>query len=196
MFGSVAVIAEAAKRNGQVYPVTGPDGGCATFVSAVFAATGNGSIFGSSASVRAIVGRFPPDRVLTLGVLMASPADLIVFGNDEHIGIYAGNNQVWNTNGAGGVNKVQLQDVSIIRTATGLGFSKVLKTGLSEAGSGTGTGVMKVGGLEGGLINTADALAAFGTFAWLPGLAANGAVLVLVLVLAVVGIRQVVDSSG
>lgn len=129
-----AVVADARKYIGQ----SKCDNCCASFVSQVFGETGHGDIFGSSASVPAIDGRFSGAAVSSdLG--SAQPADLIVFGGDDHIMVYAGNGRVVGTAGRFGSNgqlvsgstTVQETDVGAVSPSA----SKVLHTGLGNAGT-------------------------------------------------------------
>jgi hypothetical protein len=180
------VLAACQRHNGEVYPVKGADGGCATFVSAMFKEAGQGSVFTPSASVPTIVANFPADRVKSFALLKVSLADLIVFGTDEHIGIYAGNGLVWNTNGAGGTNKVQLQDVLTIRTISGKSASKDLETRFTNI----------TDPMDPGKAATDAAGALFGTmFAWVPGFAVAAFVVVLAAVLALEGGRMMLESA-
>jgi hypothetical protein len=194
------VLAACQKHNGDVYPVVGHDGGCARFVSDMFKEAGQGAIFPWSSSVPAIVASWPATRVLTRNStplasmkMLASMGDLIVFGSDEHIGVMAGNGMVWNTNGGGGVNKVQLQDVSAIGTLSGGDFSRILRTELSLS---KGTDV--VGNLVNPIADAAGGIAGgiFGAmFGWVPTFALNAGILLFAAALVFLGLREVVSGA-
>jgi hypothetical protein len=197
-----AVIAAARKHLGEPTP----DNYCASFVTKAFKEGGSPSAFSGSSRVSTIAGQFSAERQST-DMSTARSGDLIVFGEDEHIAIYTLNGMVIGTVGANDVQgqaltkvmEVRADTIMTIKHKTTPTITRVLHTGLVASlvlQASNGTGMMKTGGLEGGLINIGNDLAAFGSFAWLPGLAANGAVLIVVLVLAVSGLRQVVDASG
>ncbi len=199
------VIVKAQSRLGEVQP---DNKQCARFVSDVFKEAGQGQVFPWSTWVPTIVASFKArNRVFDKGgqatpeLKWAMPADLIVFGNDEHIGIYVGNGLVINTNGAGGTPKVQLQLVSIIRADSGGGFSKILVTGMSPWVSQPVDPITVITKGPGDLVNGAEQLPAFaasvfGTmFAWVPGFAVAALVIVLAAVLALEGGRMMLEST-
>ena len=201
MAGTAAdVIAAARSHIGQA----AGQNDCAKAVSAWFREGGAPGAFSGSTWVPSIVAQFSGAKVST-DLATALTGDLIVFGPDKkgldgHIGVYTGSGMVVNTNGYAPNTKVQEQAVKDIVTDAGTGFSKVLHTGLVhgilDLGSNPGEKLIDpLGRIQGNLQDASAAL--FGSmFGWVPMFAANGAVLVLVLVLATVGIRQVVDSSG
>jgi hypothetical protein len=194
-----SVIAAAGARLGEVTN----ENDCAKFVSEVFRDSGNGLVFPYSTWVPSIVGSFRGTAIST-DPQTAMAGDLIVFGTNEHIMIYEGSGMVIGTGtGKSGVTSVVSVSIGAVTTDKGLGFSKVLHTGLTQM---SGTELVKSPGTYGPTLNPLDAfgpgginvdpLAAFGTiFAWVPSFVANGAVLLLIVVLAVGGIRQVVDSQ-
>ena len=87
-----SVLAAATARLGEVTN----ENACATFVSQVFKAAGAGSAFPFSGWVPTIVGSFSGAQISN-DPQTAMPADLIVFGKNEHIAIYEGSGQVIGT---------------------------------------------------------------------------------------------------
>ena len=183
-----ALIADARKHKGLV---TGPKD-CANFVSVVFEETGNATVFGMSGSVPTIVGRFSADQQST-DQSSATGADLIVFGNDDHIMIYSGNGLVVGTStGADKVTKVVEVPIAAVRTGPNadLGFSKVLHTDLTHTPNSLGPPDLNPIDIAGG------AAGAVGTmFAWVPGFALNAGVLLFAAVLVFMGLREVVSDA-
>ena len=187
MGASDDVMAACGRHNGEVQI---NDTQCARFVSDMFKEAGQGKVFPWSTWVPTIVASWPANRVLvTNEVVLASVADLIVFGADEHIGIFAGNGRVWNTNGGGGTTKVQLQGIKDIRTHSGGGFSKILRTELSLS-----SGIGPAGSLGNAAADAAAGL--FGSmFGWVPGFAVAVLVIVFAAVLALEGGRMMLEST-
>ena len=193
--GAVIATAELEKGWGV------PNNDCANFVSEVFKEAGYPSVFPYSSSVKTIVDSFPASLVST-DIGTAQLADLIIFGDDEHVMIYEGNNTVIGTAGADGQNKVIVCAADVVYTVNHPKpptISKVLHTGLSGvSGSAPVYATQGVpGGLPGltGEVAGGAAAAIFGTFSWLPGLALNAGVLIFAAALVWAGLKETLAAA-
>src|ERR1035437_10643533 len=90
---------------------------CANFVSQVYKEAGLSSVFKASGWVPTLVSQAAGKT--TTNIMAAQPGDLIVFGNNEHVMIYAGNGHVIGTatSAATGVTKVVQTDMNSVFTA-------------------------------------------------------------------------------
>ncbi len=190
-----AVIGAARSHIGETQCLTC----CASFVSSVFAEAKvypviAGRTWSASSWVPTIVGEFPASQQST-GILDGLPGDLVIFGDNEHIMLYAGSGHVVGTGtGKDGITRVVEVLMKDVVTATGKGFSRILFTGLT---TGTRLGQMDYVGNQVVAAGGSALGDLFGSmFAWVPGFAVNAAILVLALVLVLVGVRETVASVG
>jgi hypothetical protein len=171
---------------------------CAGLVYRVFQDTGNGKLV-TAHNVPNQAAEFRSRGKEDLNPASARDGDLITFGAYEHIGLY----------GHGGVisalvSGVSLTEINALLDGNGkpMPVHSVLHTDLSAVPSSADNGPLGLTGLQrklpGEIGDSAAAAAAavLGNFGWVPTVAVNGAVLVVVLYLAVGGIRQVVDAAG
>jgi hypothetical protein len=139
------VLAAANKHVGEKAP---NDNYCASFVTQAFREGGHGSAFAGSSRVADIAAQFSGAQV-SADPATAMPADLITFGDNDHIMIYAGNDQVVGTGGLMDGNGVLIPGSTTIKVVpTGYvrpAFSRVLHTGL-YTGHGSGSDTSTTGG--------------------------------------------------
>lgn len=199
---SVDVVGWALNQTGSVRG----ENDCATFVSDAYAAgcklAGVPNPLRRNSWVAGLVNQFPKSAVSS-DLATANQADLIVFGDEEHVMLWVGSGNkvvgtcggqpttgVWPEPASGTLTKVVEIDYTEART-NHYGASpppvKVVHVGLAQPGD-------VVSGVTDAVTTAAGGL--FGAmFGWVPGLAANGAVLALIVWLAVTGIRQLLDSA-
>ena len=199
-WASSYVIGYAESKKGESRDVNG----CADFVSEAFAVgCGTAKVpmpFTKSGWVPDIVSQFPPSAI-TSDVGSARPADLIIFGDNEHVMIYTGNGYVVGTLGGKGTTTVQDKAIGAVVTVnhpTTPVPVKVIHTGLAS------TDV--IGGLVGAIgvvTNPGKAVsdvtgaigALFGDWKWVPTFAINAGILVGAGALVYVGLKQVVAGA-
>lgn len=107
---------------------------CANFVSQVYKEAGLSSIFKASSLVPTLVNESAGKT--TTNILAAQPGDLIVFGNNEHVMVYAGSGSVIGTatDVSTGVSKVIQTDWNNVYTDSGAkGPSLVIHTNLDNS---------------------------------------------------------------
>ena len=213
-----AVVVAAGKYAGVPWVFGGHDPkkglDCVGLVVKAFHDTGDGALVGNSYTVTALVAQHKGPKYKGSSVV-AHVGDLIVYGPNEHVAIYMGGGQIISALG-GMPPDTKKPGVSVCGVHAMLGtngktmpITAVLYMQLAQPAGGGGIDLNPldmIGNAIGGVAAlpgnvTADAVNAsaniFGDmFAWLPQFAANGAVLVLIVYLAVGGIRQLVDESS
>jgi hypothetical protein len=203
---SAYIIGYAESKRGESRDVRG----CATFVSDAFTVgcgtAGVSKPFSASSNVAGIVGQFPPSAISS-DVGSALPADLIVFGDDEHVMIYTGNGNVVGTLGGEGTTTVQDKALAAVvtkRHPTVPVPVKVIHTGMASTDVigglvGAGWDLSPIGVATDPGQAVADVQAAigavFGDFKWVPIFAINAGILVGAGALIYVGLKQTVSGA-
>jgi hypothetical protein len=192
----VLLVNTAAKHVGESKDVNG----CAQFVSDMVAEAGiaasiTGAKWSRTSSVPAMVAEFD-DAHVYIGASIpftALSGDLVVFGKNEHVMIYAGNQTVIGTGGTSGATKVVSVPATDVYATSGGRITRVLYTGLGGAPPVVPASIT-IGPVNSSAIS--DAVGSiFGNFAWVPILALNAGVLILAAALIWAGLKQTVGAA-
>jgi hypothetical protein len=181
------------------------DNGCASEVSLIFKQAGAASAFKQSSSVKTIVSSFKAADIST-SIGTAELADLIVFGDDEHVMVYSGNGLVIGTwthpNAATIVGEVSATSVVTDNHRTPPTISKILHTHLTGVADPDNKTIVAANDhtavWDAAASTVGDAVGGmFGTmFAWVPSFAVNAGIVVVAGALVVAGAKGLLEQAA